>query len=206
MGLIASVWFRCKFWKLITLKSTVLAVTSKNPIRAWTVSSMARNIIWKTFIYFKHFACGEISMFTDRLTPQPGLLFCSNNWSLYYIYFKRFAYGEISRFTDRLWMIAMSTAPISQRSWLQIPHRPFFFFFFSRPYFHYSLVLQRSLSYSPQWTFQTYPFILVGSRFCEFDCWGSFVNQLLRQHIKISRKLVRSRASCEIDCFSLVER
>ena len=36
-------------------------------------------------------------MFTDRLTPQPGLLFCSNNWSLYYIYFKRFAYGEISR-------------------------------------------------------------------------------------------------------------
>ena len=130
VGLIASVWFRGKFWKLITLKSTVLAVTSKNPIRAWTVSSMARNIIWKTFIYFKQFACGEISMFTDRLTPQPGLLFCSNNWSLYYIYFKRFAYGEISRFTDRLWMIAMSTAPISQRSWLQIPHRPFFFFFF----------------------------------------------------------------------------
>ena len=27
-------------------------------------------------------------------------------------------------------MIAMSTAPISQRSWLKIPHRPFFFFFF----------------------------------------------------------------------------
>ena len=69
MRLIASVWFRGKFWKLITPKSTVLAVTSENLSEFHEQCQVRLEITLKKsiFIYFKHFASAEILRFTDRL-------------------------------------------------------------------------------------------------------------------------------------------